>query len=1090
MGIRYKLIITLILTGVFPLLTAIFITHYIGISQRKEIVGNTFQQLSEKACDSIRIMITEDIKSIKELSVLPITIKSLESEPLKSTKVDMSEIQKIEKQWGTLTEKDELLRKLLENELSMTLKAFKSVEGSFGEILVTEKTGKLISATNKTSDYWQADEDWWQETYNNGKGKLFLSKFGYDESAKVFAMDLCVPVFHKDKIVGIMKGVLDVSHLFDAIENINIGEGGKVALLSDNGEMFASRYMLSISNGTEKYLIPSQKLGNSGWFVASDDGKSEMMVGFAKISIITPDIQIKLPWSVIAYQPSKIAYAPVLKMIWFVTLPGIGLIAVFYLLGLYIAKKVFISPLNQLIYMTKRLSDSDLEQEVMIKSKDEIGELARAFNQMASNLAKRSSLDNVALNMLSNLKLSDVLNIVVEALRTTFDAAFARVWLIDNGDLCPDCIHADICTNKDKCLHLMVTVGTYARDEDYMRVPIGTMRVGRIAESRTPSLVNDLAKDNYIHNPEWMKRSGIVAFAGYPLILGDELLGVIALFSKRLISDEEFKMLGSFANRTAMAIQNAKLHLEILELNQNLERKVLERTRELEIANVKLKKADRMKSEFLANMSHELRTPLNAVIGFAEVLRDGLCGELNENQKSAVIDIYESGKHLLQMINDILDLSKVEAGKMELQLEEFSLREAIDETQSIIRDMANRKGLGLQVFVSDRVSNIYADQVKFKQIMYNLLSNAIKFTMQGSITISADCDDEKYVISVQDTGIGIEPKNFDVIFDEFKQLDSSQSRQYEGTGLGLALTKRLVELHGGKIWIESEGLGHGSKFSFTIPKIKQEQKLLIESHQHEPIQISMGKLNKGKKILIVEDNEHAAQLLRIYLTDAGYETEVAVDGEEAIKKAKQILPFAITLDIMLPKKDGWQVMQELKDFPDTSHIPIIIISIVDDESLGFSLGAVGYLVKPLDKDQLIGILDKIELASKQQNPKVLIIDDNEDDVRLMESILINEDFNVLKAYNGNDGIELTIKEKPDLIILDLMMPEKNGFDVVKTIWENPEIKDIPIIISTMKEITQEDREHLNSKVKSIIQKGEDAKERILQAIRNIEKFKK
>ena len=1090
MGIRYKLIITLVLTGIAPLLIAVFITHYVGISQRKEIVGNTFQQLSEKARDNIRTMLTEDIKSIKQLSVFPATIAFLESASLKSNRIDTAEVLKIENRWKNLTERDEPLKQLLSNELSMTLKAFKSVEGSFGEVLVTDKSGRLVASTNKTSDYWQADEDWWQETYNKGKGKLFLSKFGYDQSAKVFAMDICVPVFSKSKIVGIMKGVLDVSHLFDAIENIDIGEGGKVVLLSDNGEMFVSRDMIPISDGTEKYMIPSQKLGDSGWFVVSGDDKPNMMVGFARISINKPDFQLKLPWSVIACQPSKNAYAPVMEMIWFVTIPGICLIAVFYLLGLYIARKVFISPLSQLIYMTKRMADSDLDQEVMIKSKDEIGELARSFNQMASNLAKRSSLDNVALNMLSNLKLSDVLNIVVETLRTTFDAAFARVWLIDVGDLCSDCIHVDICKNKDKCLHLKVTVGAYAKDEDYLRIPIGAMRVGRIAEERKPSLVNDLIKDSYIHNPDWMKREGIVAFAGYPLILGDELLGVIALFSKRPISDEEFKMLGSFANRTAMAIQNAKLHLEITELNQNLERKVSERTRELEIANIKLRKADRMKSEFLANMSHELRTPLNAIIGFAEILRDGLCGELNEDQKSAVIDIYESGKHLLQMINDILDLSKVESGKMELQLEEFSLRDALDEIQSIIRDMVNKKGLAMQVFISDNVTNIYADQVKFKQIMYNLLSNAIKFTIEGSITVVADCDDEKFIISVQDTGIGIEPKNFEVIFDEFKQLDSSQSRQYEGTGLGLALTKRLVELHGGKIWVESEGLGRGSKFSFTIPKIKHEQEALVESHAHEPIQIQARKAHKGKKILVVEDNEHAAQLLCIYLTEAGYDTEIAIDGEDAIKKAKEILPFAITLDIMLPKKDGWQVMQELKNFPNTSHIPIIIVSIVDDESLGFSLGSVGYLVKPVDKEQLIGILDKIELSVKQQNPKVLIIDDNEEDIRLMESILTNEDFNVIKAYNGDDGIELTIKEKPDLIILDLMMPGKNGFDVVKAIRENSEIEKIPIIISTIKEITPEDREQLNSKVKSIVQKGEDAKEHILQAIRDIERFKK
>jgi CheY-like chemotaxis protein len=263
--------------------------------------------------------------------------------------------------------------------------------------------------------------------------------------------------------------------------------------------------------------------------------------------------------------------------------------------------------------------------------------------------------------------------------------------------------------------------------------------------------------------------------------------------------------------------------------------------------------------------------------------------------------------------------------------------------------------------------------------MYNLVSNAIKFTVEGGITIDAECDDEKFTVSVQDTGIGIDSKDHEVIFDEFRQLDSSQSRQYEGTGLGLALTKRLVGLHSGKIWVESEGLGHGSKFSFTIPQITgvQEQKITDENYTHEPIYIPTGKSTKGKKILVVEDNEHAAQLLCIYLTEAGYDAEIAVDGEEAIAKAKEIKPFAITLDIMLPKKDGWQIMQDLKSFPDTCHIPIIIISIVDDESLGFSLGAVGYLVKPLDKEQLIGILEKLELAAKQQNPKVLVIDENE-----------------------------------------------------------------------------------------------------------------
>jgi CheY-like chemotaxis protein len=272
--------------------------------------------------------------------------------------------------------------------------------------------------------------------------------------------------------------------------------------------------------------------------------------------------------------------------------------------------------------------------------------------------------------------------------------------------------------------------------------------------------------------------------------------------------------------------------------------------------------------------------------------------------------------------------------------------------------MVNKKGLNLQFFIPDDLPDILADQVKFKQIMYNLLSNAIKFTHRGNITIVAECKDKEFTISVTDTGIGIDPKDNKIIFDEFKQSDSSQSRQYEGTGLGLALTKKLVDMHGGRIWVESEGTGLGSKFIFTIPGIGSTEHIHSEAWVHE--MQSASKKKNGKTIFVVEDNAPAAQLICIYLTEAGYDTVVINDGEDVIRKAREIKPFAITLDIMLPKKDGWQVMQELKSFSDTTDIPIIIVSIIDDQNLGFSMGAVGYLVKPIDKDQLLNILDKIE----------------------------------------------------------------------------------------------------------------------------------
>jgi len=443
------------------------------------------------------------------------------------------------------------------------------------------------------------------------------------------------------------------------------------------------------------------------------------------------------------------------------------------------------------------------------------------------------------------------------------------------------------------------------------------------------------------------------------------------------------------------------------------------------------------------------------------------------------------------MINDILDLSKVEAGKMELQREDFSLPRAMDDVQSIIRDMANKKRLKLQIAISENMPDIYADQVKFKQIMYNLLSNAVKFTPEGgSIDVDASFNGVELLVSVTDTGIGIEPKDQETIFDEFKQMDSSRSRQHEGTGLGLALTKRLVKLHGGRIWVESEGQGKGSKFSFTLPAME----LHVESHHRilQRLTTTTQALDYPNRetILVVEDNPQASQLLCIYLTGAGYNTVVASDGDEAVRMAREVKPFAITLDIMLPKKDGWQVMQELKSFQDTRDIPVVIISVVDDQSLGFSLGAVGYLVKPIDKDQLRYALERLELAGRVEDttPRTLIIDDNPEDIKLMETILHSEGIEVLSASDGKEGVAKAVQEHPDLIILDLLMPDISGFDVVKSLQDNAGTRDIPIIICTVKELTAEDREILNSKVKSIVQKGEDAKTHLLEAVRKIEQF--
>ena len=516
-----------------------------------------------------------------------------------------------------------------------------------------------------------------------------------------------------------------------------------------------------------------------------------------------------------------------------------------------------------------------------------------------------------------------------------------------------------------------------------------------------------------------------------------------------------------------------------------ISRDITERVRaqeELQTAKEAAEYADRAKSDFLANMSHELRTPLNAIIGFAEILRDEIIGPIRPDQKELVVDIHTSGRHLLNMINDILDLSKIEAGTMELDFEIFSIVDTMEEVNTVVNALASKKQIHLiQEF--DRDITVTADKTKFKQILYNLLANGVKFTNEGGrVTTQLEISENSLLVRVIDTGVGITPEDQEMLFQAFTQVDTSKARAHEGTGLGLALTKRLVELHGGEIWVEST-VGEGSTFSFTLP---------IQRHAASspaPTPSNLPSTTDNRTILVAEDNEQAAHLLGIYLMEAGYRVEYATDGEAAIAKAAEIKPFAITLDIMLPKKDGWQVLRALKANPDLQSIPVIIVSITEERQLGFGLGAVDHLVKPIDKTALLASLRSLRLPAQNGSVRILVIDDDPQAIRLLSTILESEGYDVLKAYGGQEGIDLAIAEAPALIILDLAMPEVDGFQVVKRLAEHPGACDIPIVICTAMDLTDEEKDRLNGQIQSVIEKTGNVRQKLLDAIRRIERFR-
>jgi len=499
-----------------------------------------------------------------------------------------------------------------------------------------------------------------------------------------------------------------------------------------------------------------------------------------------------------------------------------------------------------------------------------------------------------------------------------------------------------------------------------------------------------------------------------------------------------------------------------------------------------IKRANALKDQFLANVSHELRTPLNSIIGFSELLKEQVVGPLNEKQLQYVQNILQSGEHLLSLINDILDLSKVEAGTLEVESVPINLKEVLQWALFMQRERAKRHNISLNLDMDEGIGIVKTDPTRLKQVLFNLLSNAVKFTPDGgSVMVKAEKLNGEIQISVSDTGIGIPREKIEEIFKPFVQLDSSLSRQYEGTGLGLALTRRLVELLGGRIWVESQ-LGKGSTFHFTIPveleKGKNDERRGIKIPTPKGKKVSAEK--REKVALIVEDDLNFASLLREYLEDLGCRTAIALSGEEGLRMARQLKPDLITLDIMMPVMDGWQFLEKLNEDEELRGTPVVIISVLHEEGKGMALGASAVLQKPIDRLSLMRALERAGLSRKDQ-AKVLVVDDDPNAVEIISEILSSMEYSILKAYGGREGIQIAADETPDLIVLDLMMPEMDGFDVIEHLKSDPKTRDIPIVILTAKLLTEEDIRRLNGHIVSITRKGEFSREEFLREVRNV-----
>ena len=542
----------------------------------------------------------------------------------------------------------------------------------------------------------------------------------------------------------------------------------------------------------------------------------------------------------------------------------------------------------------------------------------------------------------------------------------------------------------------------------------------------------------------------------------------------RVLPRDELGALAVTFNDMAESLSTARVGLT--HANQELE----QRQHELQTLMETAESANNAKSQFLANMSHELRTPMNAIIGYSEMLAED-AGERGLDVFVRDLNrINTAGKQLLTLINDILDLSKIEAGRMDLYLETFDIGEMLGDISTTIQPLIDKNSNHLAIEVPSSIGSMHADLTKVRQILFNLLSNASKFTEAGVIRLTVEravADGAEWIhFQVQDSGIGLQPEQVAKVFDSFTQADASTTRKYGGTGLGLTITRNFCEMMGGDITVVSEP-GKGSAFTVRLPAHVVAESVpagsleqLANAVTGAPAKDSIGEtIRPAGSVLVIDDDPVIQDLMASFLHKEGYHVTAAAGGHEGLRRARELRPDVITLDVAMPNMDGWSVLSILKADPELADIPVIMLTMVDNKSMGYALGAAEYMTKPINRERLVSIIRKY--SRLREGHSVLVVEDDPDTRDIIKSTLEKDGWNVETAENGRVALERTADKLPGLVLLDLMMPEMDGLTFLEKFRCLPYARAVPVIVLTAKDLTAEDRHRLSGSVEQVVGKG-------------------
>jgi CheY-like chemotaxis protein/signal transduction histidine kinase/HAMP domain-containing protein len=993
-----------------------------------------------------------------------------------------------------------------QNDMNMLLNArnhldrYKRYRQDFIEVfIISAATGKIAVSTNKLHEGDDRQEDLGFVEPMRRKN-IYIKDIYHSSTDQILCMDFSTPIFCIDHdgehIVGILAVRIDLEHsLYDLLLNrAGMGETGETLIVDNNvlalNELrWYENAPLKLKIDAEPAVLASQ--GKTGVVEAVDYRGERVLAAYTHIP--------RTGWGFVAKQDLKELNTPVRAMLGqFLLLLLLSALFVFILA--FILARNIARPVIDMTGVAKKINDGDLSARNLIHRADELGYLANVFNDMADSIQSRMRIQQ------GDMDISETM------VAAKSSAGFSRELVrklaeITDSNLAVFYLYNEAANKFEHC----DSIGVNADLLEPFDAGIHEGEIGKVLATHKISHIKNIPEDTKFKFKAVMGTAIPREIVTIPLVVDNKVMAVISLASLCEYSKESLEILDqswiglntALSNLLANA-ETERLADELSSTNQELQAmneelrsqaeelqaqsaelrsqaaELKEQTVELEERRSQVEEADRLKSGFLSNMSHELRTPLNSILALSELMIACEPEDTIEQYTEYLEIIQRNGRNLLNLINDILDLSKIESGRMDTVLTDFETRHVIDRALATVHPMAETKGLGVKVQIDD-VPSMYSDEGKVHQVLLNILSNAVKFTERGDIEVVASSSDDLVSITISDTGIGISDDEQAHIFDEFRQVDGSTTRKFEGTGLGLAISQKLARLLGGRITVQSR-LGEGSVFTLVLPvhssTIKEKPARSLATGE-EPFPLSPKAPLKGT-ILVIDDEQSVRNLLKSYLGEAGYKVVEALSGEDGLRLAREIRPSAITLDVLMPDMDGWEVIRQLKEDKETAEIPVIVVSVSDDRATGMALGAAGYIVKPVDKKVLLTEIDRLSASCHVR--QILVVDDNPVDQKHLETILSEKLYTVETASGGNEALQMTKTNPPDVMVLDLMMPDMDGFTVLDRLREEQATRELPVIIVTAKDLTAEERSRLRNSVQKIITKSTMDRKRVLREI--------